>query len=196
MDYTPCKPKPTALRDLVWAHFGDEPRPASHFSSRLPFYEAEFDASDALDLATASLADIGHDAFYESNTFYNPLGYKYRFPRMFDLICRLGTDARSTDFAGAFFGVPVCCDMPDFFARYSTEQRYCVWLVYDCLDLNFGAMYLFDHDACAINEQNGWPANGLEVIDSEQIEYLSNNLFGTPTPPMDAIRAFGAGVCE
>ena len=194
MDYAPCKPNPTALRHLVWVHFGGVPRPAGHFSSRLKNYEAEFDASEGLDLATASLADI--DAFHESNTFYNADGYKYRFPRMFDLVCRLGSEAKRTDFADAFFRLNICCERVEFFASYTEEQKYCVWLVYDCLDLYFDARYLFSHDAFAINEENGWPADGLEVIDSEQIEYLSNNLFGTPTPPIEAIRTFGAGVYE
>lgn len=158
------------------------------------FYEAEFDASDALDLASASLTDIG--AFYESNTFYNAEGYKYRFPRMFDLVCRLGKEALRTEFVDASYRVPICNEKSDAFASYTTEQKYCVWLAYDCLDLHFDEDFLYSHETFAFNQSNGWPVNSLNVVDSESLEYLSNNLFCTATPPMEAIRAFGAWVCE
>lgn len=191
LSYLPSEPDPNQLQALVWTWFNAVPRTETHFTNALLGHNAiECAASDALDMAHATLADI--NALYESNTGYSAEGYKYRFPRMFDLVNRMGAEAFQTDFVDAYFRVNICVERPCGFTSYSIEQKYCVWLVYDCLDRHFGRSYLFDHDALDINQSNGWPEDRLEVVDVEAVAYLSRNLFGEPEPPMDEIRSFWA----
>jgi len=191
MDYLPTRPDPKKLSSLIWKHFDEVPKPTSHFTSLLPYYMEEFIFSENIDFEIVTLDAL--KGIYESNTFYSASGYKYRFPRMFSLLCRLGTEAAHLDFVSAFFGVNVCCEHPNFFETYTVEQKYCVWLTYDCLDLHFNAIHLFDHDAKLIMEQKDC---SLEIVDRAAIETLSTNLFGIDEPPLDAIKAFSAAVCS
>ncbi|MCO4842659.1 MAG: hypothetical protein KC439_07105 [Yoonia sp.] len=191
MDYIPTRPNLQKLETLVWEHFKDVPMPEDHFTSWLPNYRQEFERSNSLNLETATFADI--ENIYESNTFYRSTGRKYRFPRMFSLVLRLGQKAMFRDFAGAFFGVPTCCDMPKAFQDYSIGQKYCVWLALDGFDLHYGTINLYDHEAKEINDRKNL---SLKVVDQQSVEILSENLFGTSIPPMDAIRTFAKDVCD
>lgn len=187
MNYTPNRPNPGKLRVLIWKHFGDVPKSDSHFTKWRGIHAEEFDASENIDLETATVEDV--HKFYESNTHYAPNGYKLRFPRIFSLLCRLGLDAAHTDFVDAFFRVNISAERPEYFETYSAEQKYCVWLVYDYLDLHFEEICLFDDDAKRIMEERDC---NLEVVDYDAIETPSLNLFGTEEPPLEAIKVFGA----
>jgi len=106
---------------------------------------------------------------------------------MFDLLLRLGQDAALLDFISAFFDLPTCCHMASDFKTYTREQKYCVWLIQDCLDLHFERIRLFDHDAFLHAVKTGQKP---EAVDADAVEMLSQNLFGSKCPPMKEIRAF------
>jgi hypothetical protein len=164
-------PLATGMSRLLEKEFLLVPRPAPErmfTPGALSRYDQESRFSATLDLSIAVPSDTAD--IYETNTFYTPLGYQYRFPRIFDYALKWGEQVAYQDYVSTFLKLPMIIADSKYFEEFSFGQRISGWLAYECLTKE-------------VEQFDDW------LDESEDLETLSKNLFGSSKPPEDALVA-------